>query len=228
MIYNRVLNVFECFAGIGSQAKALANIEANYKIVGISEIEPLKEKVYAAINGNVKNYGDIQTLKVEDIKENINLFTYSFPCQDISINGKMKGIKEGSRSSLIYDTKKIIEAKKPKFLVMENNPPLLTTFKEDFKNWCSYLESLGYKNSYKIINSVNYGTPQKRKRVFMISILNSKEHFNFPIPNYKEVFTEDILEEEPQAAGPGIGHMGLDGGQFQCLQEGVDFLSAAL
>lgn len=115
------LRVFEAFAGYGSQSIALRNIGIDYEVVAISEIDKYAIKAYESIHGKVNNLGDISKINVEDIPDH-DLFTYSFPCQDISVAGKQASLEEnsGTRSSLLWECKKIIEGKKPKYLLMEN------------------------------------------------------------------------------------------------------------
>lgn len=174
-----MLKVFEAFSGYGSQSMALRNIKVPYEVVGISEINPYAIKAYMAVHGETKNYGDIS--KIDKLPD-CDLFTYSFPCQDISLAGTRAGLNEGSntRSSLLWECKRLIETGKPKYLLLENVKNLVgKKNKADFDRWCAYLESLGYKNYWKVLNAKDYGIPQNRERVFMVSILGNQE-FKFP------------------------------------------------
>jgi DNA (cytosine-5)-methyltransferase 1 len=192
-----MLKVIEAFAGVGSQRMALKRLKIDFKVVGIFETDKYALKAYEAIHGECNNLGDISKIKIEDVPDH-DLFTYSFPCQDLSVAGKQRGLAEGTRSSLLYECKKIIEAKKPKYLLLENVKNLVgKRFKEDFDNWLKYLESLGYNNYWKVLNAKDYGIPQNRERVFVVSIL--KEHdsgysFPTPIPLNKTIF--DYLEND--------------------------------
>ncbi|MCU4116897.1 DNA cytosine methyltransferase [Mycoplasma zalophi] len=122
------------------------------------------------------------------------MFTYSFPCQDLSQQGKQKGILQGTRSGLLLEVQRILENNKnrlPKILLMENVKALASKkFKDAFEKWIVFLESLGYTSSWKILNSVDYGSAQNRERVFMVSILNSKKEFQWP----KKINHENTLE----------------------------------
>ena len=190
------LRVFEAFSGYGSQSMALRNIGVDYEVVAISEIDKYAIQAYEAIHGKVNNLGNISKIEVKDIPDH-DLLTYSFPCTDISIAGLKKGLEEGkTRSGLLWECKKIIENKKPKYLLMENVKNLLSKkFKPDFNKWCEWLEKQGYKNYYKVINSLDMGIPQSRERVFMVSILGNKD-FKFP-ENKKLKYTfKELLEEE--------------------------------
>ena len=183
-----MLRVFEAFAGYGSQSIALRNLGIEHEVVAISEIDKYAIKAYEAIHGPTLNLGDISKIDVNDIPEH-DLFTYSFPCQDISVAGKTKGIVKGeTRSGLLYECERIIEAKRPKYLLLENVKNLVgKKFKAQFEEWLAYLESLGYTNYWQVLNAKNYGVPQNRERVFVISILGEHEPFEFPtpIPLYK-------------------------------------------
>lgn len=141
------------------------------------------------------NFGDISIIDPNDLP-NFDYFTYSFPCQSISISGKQEGIVKGkTRSGLLYECEKIIEAKKPKYLLMENVKALVSKkFIGDFEEWLSYLESLGYKNYWKVLNAKNYGIAQNRERVFCVSILG-EDTYEFPNGFKLEKRLKDFLED---------------------------------
>ena len=94
------LRLIELFAGIGSQTQALTNIGIAHKVVAISEIDKYAIQSYEAMHGKANNLGDIR--KIEELPD-ADLWTYSFPCQDISVAGKGAGIKEGTRSGLLFE-----------------------------------------------------------------------------------------------------------------------------
>ena len=191
-----MLKVFEALAGVGSQRMALRNLGIEHKVVGICEIDKFALKSYEAIHGDCPNFGDISKVNPNDLP-NMDLFTYSFPCQDLSVAGKRKGLGEGTRSGLLYECEKIIEVKKPKYLLLENVKNLVgKKFKNDFDEWLKYLENLGYKNYWKVLNAKDYGVPQNRERVFVVSILNDKQGYEFPKPVNLIKCIKDILEDE--------------------------------
>lgn len=190
------LRVFEAFAGVGSQRMALRNLGIDHEVVGIAEIDKFALKSYEAIHGDCPNYGDISKLNPSDLPD-MDLFTYSFPCQDLSVAGKQKGLGEGTRSGLLYECEKVIEAKRPKYLLLENVKNLVgKKFKADFDKWLEYLEELGYSNYWKVLNAKDYGVPQNRERVFVISILDDKKGYEFPKPIKLDKAIKDILEDE--------------------------------
>ena len=193
-----MLRVFEAFSGYGSQSLALKRLGIPHEIVAISEIDKYAIKAYYALHdNNIPNLGDISKIDVADIPDH-DLFTYSFPCQDISVAGKTKGIVKGeTRSGLLYECEKIIEAKRPKYLLMENVKNLVgKKFKPQFDEWLEYLEGLGYTNYWKVLNAKDYGVPQNRERVFVVSILGEHKPYKFAdkIPLNKCI--ADILEDE--------------------------------
>lgn len=165
-----MIKVFEAFAGVGTQAMALKRIGIDYKVIGISEIDKFALKSYEEIHGKVNNYGDISKIDSDSLPD-FDLFTYSFPCQDISMAGKQAGFDRdsGTRSSLLWECERIIRNKRPKYLLMENVKAL--TFKknmEGFNTWIKILEDMGYKNYWEILNAKDYGVPQNRESVLCI------------------------------------------------------------
>ena len=191
------IRVFEAFSGYGSQSIALRNIGADYEVVAISEIDKYAIKAYEAIHGKANNLGDICKIDIKDIPEH-DLFTYSFPCQDISIAGRQMSLEEGSgtRSSLLWECKKIIEHCKPKYLLMENVKNIISKkHKPYFDKWLDYLESLGYVNYWKVLNAKDYGVPQNRKRVFVVSILGEHKPYEFPESKKLNLSITDLLED---------------------------------
>ncbi len=190
------LRVFEAFSGYGSQSIALRNIGVPYEVVAISEIDKYAIKAYEAIHGKVNNLGDISKINVEDIPDH-DLFTYSFPCQDISMAGNQASLEEGSgtRSSLLWECKKIIENKKPKYLLMENVKNLVgKKHKPHFDKWLEWLEGQGYNNTWKILNAKDYGIPQNRERVFVVSLLG--EDFTIEDDSNIEGDLQSVLDED--------------------------------
>lgn len=199
------LRVFEAFAGYGSQSMALErlrreNPEFDFKVVGISEIDKYAVASYNAIHGETTNYGDISRIDWKQVPD-FDLFTYSFPCTDISNAGQQKGLEEGTgtRSSLLWECRKAIEVKTPKYLLMENVKALTSEkFMPFFQKWQEELENFGYKNFWQIMNAKDYGVPQNRERVFMVSILiegNKVQNFKFPAPIKLDKCLEDCLED---------------------------------
>lgn len=191
-----MLRVFEAFAGYGSQSIALRNLGIEYEVVAISEIDKYAIKAYEAIHGPINNLGDICKIDPSDIPDH-DLFTYSFPCQDLSVAGKQAGLGKGTRSGLLYECEKVIETKKPKYLLLENVKNLVgKKFKPQFDKWLEYLESLGYTNYWQVLNAKHYGVPQNRERVFVVSILGDHKPYKFADKIPLDKCIADILEDE--------------------------------
>lgn len=152
--------------------------------------------IYLA-NKLIKNYGDIRVIDPLTLPD-FDFFTYSFPCQDISVSGYQRGLdrNSGTRSSLLWECCKIIEVKRPKYLMMENVKNLVgSNHRANFEKFLVYLESLGYKNKWKVLNARDYGIPQNRERVFCISILGDNS-FEFPSPIKLDISMFDLLEKD--------------------------------
>lgn len=194
-----MLTVNELFAGIGAFRKALIRLGIPHEIVGISEIDKYAIKSYNAIYGETRNYGDIS--KVERL-DYADLWTYGFPCQDISLAGQLKGIVKGeTRSGLLYEVQRLLAQAQsddalPKYLIMENVKNLVSKkFRPDFEGWLGWLDELGYNNYWKVLNAVDYGIPQNRERVFCISIRKDIDTgYTFPSPVESDTVLMDKLE----------------------------------
>ena len=194
----RKIKVIELFAGVGSQAMALRNIGIDYEVIGISEIDKFAYKSYEAIHGKVKNFGDIT--KINKLPY-CDLLTYSFPCQDLSIAGQQKGISKDTRSGLLLEVERLLlKAKEngtlPKYLLLENVKNLVgKKFIKDFERWLSFLNNLGYYSNWEVLNAKDYGIPQNRERVFVVSGLENI-HYNFPKQVELKSKMKDLLEEK--------------------------------
>ena len=192
---------FSLFSGIESFKKALDNLKIDNELVGYSEFDKYASVALAAIHGvdEELNYGDIT--KIDETKvPDCDLITYGFPCQDISVAGLGRGIVAGeTRSGLLYEALRIIRHKKPKYAIAENVKNLVgKKFKEDFEGLLSELESYGYNNYWKVLNSKDYGIPQNRERVFVVSIRKDIDNgqFTFPNPFDNGLRLKDLLEDE--------------------------------
>lgn len=190
------MKIFEAFAGYGSQRMALRNIGVPFQSVGVSEIDKYAIKAYEQIHGDCHNFGDITAINWKDVPH-FDLFTYSFPCTDISSAGNQKGLSEnsGTRSSLLWECKRAIECKKPKILLMENVKALASQkFINDFLTWQNWLSQQGYTNFAQILNAKHYGVAQNRERLFMVSILGNA-WYRFPDKEPLTKSIADYLEE---------------------------------
>lgn len=179
---------------------ALKRLGIDYKIIAISEIDEDAIKTYEAIHGKANNIGDISKVDAKDIPDH-DLFTYSFPCQNVSLSGKLEGLGEGSEtnSSMLWEAMRVVEHKKSKYLVAENVKNLISKrFKDDFNKWLTKLDDLGYNTYYGVLNSLNFNVPQNRERVFVVSIRKDVDNGKFEMPNPMLLETKlvDLLEDD--------------------------------
>ena len=246
-----MLQVIEAFSGIGSQVKALKNLNiphkiaatiewdiyavcaydfihngsqdiSNYMIMKKEELVDRLTSLNLSIDGKnpasawsfrmmsedalrhilcsierTNNLVNITNVKGEDLPVNIDLLTYSFPCQDLSVcgswHGNMSGIDRNVKngSGMLWEVERILKEREamslklPKFLLMENVSNILSKLhRKNFKEWQKYLESIGYFNQVYTLNAMNFGTPQRRVRTFMLSVLCKDESERSEIQSY--------------------------------------------
>ena len=199
------LRCFFAFEGYNSQGLAPNRLKQNYPdfdwvCVGRSEIDKYAIQAADALfpEAKDKNYGDISKISWSDVPD-FDLFTMSSPCQDFSQAGLQKGGAEGSgtRSSLLWECRRAILAKKPKYIVFENVKALVSQkFLPYFLKWQNELASYGYSNFAKVLNARDFGIPQNRERIFMVSILAENASYHFPEPFPLDKRLKDVLGEE--------------------------------
>lgn len=198
-----MIKLLSLFSGIGAFEKALTNLGVQYEVVNYCEIDKYASKSYSAIHSipESKNLWDITKVDAFNLPKDIDLLTYGFPCQDISLAGKQKGMfnEDGTltRSGLFFKALDIIECVKPKIAIAENVKALTSKkFTEEFKIVLDSLEKAGYHNYWKVLNAKDYGIPQNRERVFIVSIRKDIDHnmFEFPKPYSLEKRLKDFLE----------------------------------
>ena len=198
------IRLIELFAGIGSQAKALKNLGANFEHWRAVEVDKYAIASYNAVHGTHFETSDITQIHAADLEiterdKYCYLMTYSFPCQDLSVAGHMKGMKKGSgtRSGLLWEVERILDEcgeNLPQVLLMENVPAVISQKNvEDFHEWQNKLESLGYQSYAEILNAKDYGIPQNRARCFMVSILGEYS-YQFPKAEERECKLVDYLD----------------------------------
>ena len=202
------VRLIELFAGIGSQAKALENLNVNFEHWFVCEFDKYAIKSYNAIHHTNFETSDVTQIKgsdlrITDTKDYEYILTYSFPCVDLSMAGKgmarKDGLKRGSqtRSGLLWQVERLLNEcqELPQILLMENVPEVAKT--EGFEDWLQFLRSKGYVNHYDFLNAKNYGIPQNRNRCFCISILSADYvDYEFPKPVKLEKKLLDILEDK--------------------------------
>lgn len=193
-----MIKVLSLFSGIGAFEKALKTQKINYEIVGFSEIEEYVVKAYCTIHNEPlsKSLGDITKIDPTKLPD-FDLLTHGSPCQDFSIIGKQQGadINSNTRSSLMWNTVEIVKIKKPKIVIWENVKNALSkNHRHNFDKYLELLSSLGYKNFYKVLNAKDYGVPQNRERIFVISSLIHND-FTFPEEIQLTKQPKDLLED---------------------------------
>lgn len=198
------ITVFTAFSGYDAQLLALRRLSKTYDfdfdLVGWSEIDRHTIKAHDTLFPEYKdrNFGDFSLIDWETVPS-FELLTYSSPCQDISKAGMKKGMEKGSgtRSSLLWDVERCIREKRPKIALMENVANLDSIrYRNNLHEWMRILESLGYKNYVKKLNARDYGVPQNRERVFLVSIHEREAfHFYFPAVVKLDKYVDEILEQ---------------------------------
>ena len=198
------MKVLSLFSGIGAFEKALDNLQIPYELAGFSEIDKYAVKSYCAIHGvdESMNLGDITKIDEKALPKDIDLITYGFPCQDISLAGKQKGLfnDDGTqtRSGLFFEALRVIETTQPRVAIAENVKNLTgKKFKEQFALVLESLDEAGYNNYWKVLNAKDYGIPQNRERVFIISIRKDIDKgYEFPKPFPLQLRLKDMLDTE--------------------------------
>lgn len=202
---DRPVRLIELFAGIGSQAMALRDLGAGFEHHRVVELDRFALASYNAIHGTGFRPTDITQLSgadlgIADTDKYCYIMTYSFPCQDLSVAGRQKGMAEGSgtRSGLLWEVGRLLDEAEdlPQVLLMENVPQVHSRNNmPDFRKWVGFLEGKGYSNYWQDLNARDYGVAQNRDRCFMVSILGEYSYkFPQPVPLGKTM--GDYLEDE--------------------------------
>lgn len=201
---DKPIRLIELFAGIGSQAKALKRLGANFEHYRICEFDKYAIKSYNAIHGTNFETSDITKITAKDLgivdtDKYTYICCYSFPCQDLSLAGKQRLMAKGSgtRSSLLWEVERLLNEceELPQILLMENVTQVHgTKNKAHFDEWIAFLESKGYRNYWKDLNAKNFGIPQNRNRCFMVSVLGDYT-YEFPKEFPLTLRLKDMLEK---------------------------------
>jgi DNA (cytosine-5)-methyltransferase 1 len=163
--------------------------------VGYSEIDPYAIKIYQK-HFNHKNYGDITKIKEKELPE-FDLLVGGFPCQSFSIAGQRKGFAD-TRGTLFFDIARIIKAKRPRLLLLENVKGLLSHDEgRTFRTIITALDELGYDIQWQVLNSKNFGVPQNRERVYIVGNLRGTPRPEvFPLAGENETFAKALFVDE--------------------------------
>ena len=198
------LNVITLFSGYDSQALALNRLGLPYDLAAWCEIDRHAITAHNALFPQWKdrNLGDVSKVDWAEWHAShpqpIDLLTYSSPCQDFSSAGLQRGGEEGSgtRSGLLWETERAVRELRPRHLVFENVGGLVSDkFIDLFNRWQARLNTYGYTNFQQLMNAKDYGVPQNRLRIFMVSILDCQRAYYFPKPFKLERRLKDVLEQ---------------------------------
>ena len=199
-----MIKVLSLFSGIGAFERACCRIGLDWELVNYCEIDRWASLSYSMVNqcDESLNLRDVRTVTAETVRDqHVDLITYGFPCQDISIAGKQQGFVndsgESTRSGLFFEALRIIKELRPRYAIAENVKALTSTkFKNEFATVLSSLEEAGYKNYWRVLNAKDYGIPQNRERVFIVSIRSDVDEGDFQFPEKEPLMLRlrDMLE----------------------------------
>lgn len=198
-----MIKLLSLFSGIGAFECALRRGGHEFQTINYCEIDKYASAAYSMIHNvdeslNLHDVRKVSTLLFPDV----DLVTYGFPCQDISIAGRQKGFEDGAgnrtRSGLFFDALRIIQDLQPKWAICENVKALtMKKFRNEFKTVLDSLERAGYRNCYQVLNAKDFGIPQNRERVFIVSIRKDIEQkFTFPETQVLKLRVRDLLEKD--------------------------------
>lgn len=189
-----MIKILELFGGIGSPRCALRNMNIPTKAIDYVEID---QKAVKSYNEMFRNELEYTTQSVVGYNLKPDILIHGSPCQDFSIAGKQQGADKGTRtrSSLMWETIEIVRAMgewKPKYIIWENVKNVLSKhMRHNFDDYIQELQKLGYTSNFAVLNTMDFGIPQNRNRVFTVSCLNG-QLFNFDL--LRKSPTKDIKE----------------------------------
>ena len=239
---DKPIRLIELFAGIGSQAKSLKRLHLDFEHYRVCEFDKYAIASYNAVHGTNFVKSDIRQITSKDLGiVDTHLFTYlltySFPCQDLSIAGKQKGMAKGdnTRSGLLWEVERLLNEcnELPQVLLMENVPQVHSSKNiEQFEAWLKFLEGKGYSNYWKDLNAKNFGIPQNRNRTFVVSILGDYT-YEFPQKIPLKIRLMDLLEdnvdEKYYISNKGIEYVLKREGKYtQLCDESTEIAKAAI
>lgn len=199
-----MIKVLSLFSGIGAFERAFCRIGLGWELVNYCEIDRWASLSYSMVNqcDESLNLRDVRIVTAETVRDRrVDLITYGFPCQDISIAGKQQGFVnnsgESTRSGLFFEALRIIKELRPHYAIAENVKALTSKkFKNEFAAVLSSLEDAGYNNYWSVLNAKDYGIPQNRERVFIVSIRKDVDKGDFQFPEKEPLMLRlrDMLE----------------------------------
>lgn len=196
------MKLLSLFSGIGAFESALKRCGIPFEIAAFCECDKYASKAYSLIHGEPadKNLGDIRSAACSRFF-GVDCVCYGFPCQDISSAGHQRGFShngERTRSGLFFEAARIIRECMPKIAIAENVKALTSKkFKAEFDIVLGELSAAGYVNYWAVLNARDFGLPQNRERVFIVSIRNDIDAgFEFPAPVPLSLRLADVLERD--------------------------------
>ena len=198
-----MIKVLSLFSGIGAFERAFCRIGLDWELVNYCEIDRWASLSYSMVNqcSESLNLRDVRTVTAETVRDSVDLITYGFPCQDISIAGKQRGFVndsgESTRSGLFFEALRIIKELRPRYAIAENVKALASKkFQNEFAAVLSSMKDAGYNNYWSVLNAKDYGIPQNRERVFIVSIRKDVDKGDFQFPEKEPLMLRlrDMLE----------------------------------
>ena len=191
------IKLLDLFSGIGGFSLAFKRVFPEGEIIGFSEIDKYAIQIYEKHFEGVKNYGSVDAIQTEDLPD-FDICTFGFPCQDLSIAGKRKGLA-GERSGLFYQAIRIINAKRPKYFIFENVKGLFSSGQgEDFIEVLQAITDIGYNGQWQLLNT-KWFLPQNRERIYFVGHLREEPRPKiFPIEEDGAVSNETSRADQTQ------------------------------
>jgi DNA (cytosine-5)-methyltransferase 1 len=157
----------DLFSGIGGFHRGFEEASWEFDWVGFSEIDKYAKETYSKHFPQAVDLGDVRTINIDSIPNEITVCTFGFPCQDLSIAGKRRGL-EASRSSLFFDAMQVIRAKRPKYIIFENVKGLFSSNEgRDFAVILNEIANAGYDGQWQLLNT-RWFLPQNRERIYFV------------------------------------------------------------
>ena len=198
----KIIRVFEGFAGYGGASFGLKRTGLSHEVIGFSENDKWASAIFELNHPEIPALGDITSID-ESTLPDFDLFTGGFPCQPFSSAGLGKG-EDDTRGTLFHDILRICRAKKPSHILLENVKGLLTKrHRATLSTILGSLEELGYRVGYRLLNTKDYGIPQNRERVWIYAtrVPNINPDDIFDLPQKDAPHIKEFLDKSPD---PGL------------------------
>lgn len=195
----KTIKYLSLFSGLGGFEAGIDKANINWKCIGFSDIYQPSVKIYKKNFPDHKELGDLTKIDCNKL-EDFDVLVAGFSCQPYSVAGKRNGLND-ERGQLIYNVFNIIKEKQPKVVLLENVKGLVShEGGQTLERIVSDIEALGYDVNYEVLNTVNFGIPHNRTRIFFVAFRKDLhvENFQYPEPTTKKKLSfYDLLEEDP-------------------------------